>query len=85
MTALERRWVESEWEQGCFPEFQWRIVGDGAESLRIDSFRHFVYGAIYVDGGAFVGPDVFAVAEAKADAESMYRQWVYDEYGVVLS
>jgi hypothetical protein len=83
MTPLERRWVESRWTQSTwFAETRWVHTGGFLDAVRLADGSGWCgryYGAAY-----FTGPPNATLAEAKSDAEAMYRQWVYDEYGVVL-
>jgi hypothetical protein len=88
MTALERRWVESEWEQETAHWSSRKVDAclccglDAVEYADTHGWVGFYNGG---NGVSFDGPEVRTLAEAKSDAEAMYRQWVYDEYGVVLA
>jgi hypothetical protein len=83
MTALERRWVESEWWKGILGSWI-RYAGPGVIIDCSFDFPHGPQAALWIKGDVFEGPHVATFEAAKSDAEAMYRQWVYDEYGAVL-
>lgn len=93
MTALERQWVESEWRELTAGWHARRV----SKSVFLEAVRDYrggcMAGVFFVPGGrpvlpsplsGFESPWDVTLAEAKADAEAMYRQWVYDTHGVVL-
>jgi hypothetical protein len=85
MTPLERRWVESEWNEGFLGTASRETdPGCGAVAYMYMPGMCRAYIVGNRDDGAIYGPDCVTLREAKSDAEAMYRQWVYDEYGVVL-
>jgi hypothetical protein len=87
MTPLDRRWVESEWRAGYSPGFEWR---DPQHDLTVwmevwPRLNGCYSAALHISECMWLfGPFTRSLREAKSDAEAMYRQWVYDEYGVVL-
>lgn len=95
MTEIERKWVESRWEYEWSRDLSavWLERGIDEDALVFlsveywpDAFNRKGYRpwvSLGIDD-EILGPDTDSIAEAKADAEAMYRQWVYDEYGVVL-
>jgi hypothetical protein len=87
VTALERRWVESEWALEEDGDYSWheREVSpafylDLSPKVQPDRW----WSSFVLAGKGLFTVDSASLAEAKSDAEAMYRQWVYDEYGVVL-
>jgi hypothetical protein len=91
MTPLERRWVESEWRSVWGPGITTCAIRDLGGRLRFMRISRGVVGR-YVAYDSFLCVGIertssvssWTLAAAKSDAEAMYRQWVYDEYGVVL-